>query len=119
MKGTFRQAMGWLHTWVGLVVGWILFFMFLTGSAGYFDTEIDRWMQPERPLPGIAMPADKALGIALPAGAWELAGFDLTVAAFGIAFAIAAWQIRRRHLVDRRSAASEPEPYSPQPGAAE
>lgn len=50
MNGAFRQSMGWLHTWGGLVVGWILFFVFLTGTAGYFDEEIDRWMQPERPL---------------------------------------------------------------------
>ncbi|MFC4314156.1 PepSY-associated TM helix domain-containing protein [Steroidobacter flavus] len=42
--------MAWLHTWTGLVPGWVLYFMFLTGTAGYFDTEIDRWMQPERPL---------------------------------------------------------------------
>ncbi|MEW5056869.1 MAG: PepSY-associated TM helix domain-containing protein [Cycloclasticus sp.] len=45
----FRQSMSWLHTWVGLVVGWLLYFMFITGSVGYFDTEIDRWMQPEIP----------------------------------------------------------------------
>ena len=45
-----RPAMGWLHRWSGLLVGWVLFFTFLTGSTGYFDTEIDRWMQPERPL---------------------------------------------------------------------
>ena len=50
MKDTFRQSMKWLHTWVGLVVGWILFFMFLTGTTGYFYTEITRWMEPERPL---------------------------------------------------------------------
>ncbi len=46
----FRQSMTWLHTWAGLVVGWVLFFVFLTGTLGYFDTEIDRWMQPERPV---------------------------------------------------------------------
>jgi uncharacterized iron-regulated membrane protein len=50
MKDTFRQSMKWLHTWVGLVVGWILFFMFLTGTTGYFYKEITRWMEPERPL---------------------------------------------------------------------
>ncbi|MBU2892302.1 PepSY domain-containing protein [Colwellia sp. D2M02] len=50
MKDTFRQSMKWLHTWVGLVVGWVLFFMFLTGTLGYFYQEITRWMQPERPL---------------------------------------------------------------------
>ncbi len=48
--GNFRQSMTWLHTWAGLVVGWVLFFVFLTGTLGYFDTEIDRWMQPERPV---------------------------------------------------------------------
>lgn len=42
--------MAWLHTWGGLVVGWILYFIFLTGTLGYFDTEIDRWMQPELPV---------------------------------------------------------------------
>ena len=45
----FRQLMSWLHTWTGLTLGWVLFFIFLTGTAGYFDTEIDRWMQPELP----------------------------------------------------------------------
>jgi len=50
MKGNFRQSMKWLHTWVGLVVGWILFFMFITGTTGYFYQEITRWMQPEQPL---------------------------------------------------------------------
>lgn len=50
MKDGFRQCMAWLHTWVGLVAGWVLFFMFVTGTAGYFDDEIDRWMKPELPL---------------------------------------------------------------------
>ncbi|TBU96575.1 PepSY-associated TM helix domain-containing protein [Stutzerimonas kirkiae] len=51
MKDGFRQSMAWLHTWSGLVVGWVLFFVFVTGTAGYFDNEIDRWMRPELPLP--------------------------------------------------------------------
>ena len=50
MKEGFRQCMAWLHTWVGLVVGWVLFFVFVTGTAGYFAYEIDRWMRPELPL---------------------------------------------------------------------
>lgn len=50
MKDGFRQCMAWLHTWCGLVVGWVLFFVFVTGTAGYFNTEITRWMQPELPL---------------------------------------------------------------------
>ncbi len=40
--------MAWLHTWAGLVAGWVLFFVFVTGTAGYFQQEITRWMQPER-----------------------------------------------------------------------
>ena len=43
-----RQSMAWIHTWLGLLAGWILFAMFLTGTASYFRPEITRWMQPER-----------------------------------------------------------------------
>jgi len=50
MKETFRHSMTWLHTWTGLGVGWVLFFMFLTGTAGYFQSQITRWMRPELPL---------------------------------------------------------------------
>ncbi|MEX0731007.1 MAG: PepSY-associated TM helix domain-containing protein [Aquisalimonadaceae bacterium] len=45
----FRLSMAWLHTWTGLLLGWLLYFIFITGTAGYLDTEIDRWMQPELP----------------------------------------------------------------------
>lgn len=50
MKPSFRQSMTWLHTWTGLVVGWVLFFVFVTGTASYATQEITRWMQPERPM---------------------------------------------------------------------
>ncbi|MBH1965716.1 MAG: PepSY domain-containing protein [Comamonadaceae bacterium] len=49
MKEGLRQCAAWLHTWSGLVVGWVLFFVFVTGTAGYFQHEITRWMQPEQP----------------------------------------------------------------------
>lgn len=32
MKEGFRQAMAWLHTWTGLIFGWLLFAIFLTGT---------------------------------------------------------------------------------------
>jgi uncharacterized iron-regulated membrane protein len=64
MKGSFRQSMSWLHTWSGLVLGWILYFMFVTGSAGYFDTEIDYWMQPETPFASAAIQQSQMLGLA-------------------------------------------------------
>ncbi|GJE38387.1 PepSY-associated TM helix domain-containing protein [Methylobacterium persicinum] len=43
----FRPAMAWLHTWAGLVVGWVLFAIFVTGTASYYKGEITRWMRPE------------------------------------------------------------------------
>lgn len=49
-----RQAMAWIHTWLGLLAGWILFAMFLTGTASYFRPEITRWMQPELNLPAVS-----------------------------------------------------------------
>lgn len=48
-----RQAMAWIHTWLGLLAGWILFAMFLTGTASYFRPEITRWMQPELDLKAV------------------------------------------------------------------
>ena len=41
--------MAWLHTWSGLVPSLILYFVFITGTFGYFNSEIDHWMQPEAP----------------------------------------------------------------------
>lgn len=43
----FRQANSWLHTWSGLLLGWLLFAVFLTGTLSYFRQEITYWMQPE------------------------------------------------------------------------
>lgn len=42
--------MAWLHTWVSLVSGWLVFFIFACGTATVFHLEITRWMQPERAL---------------------------------------------------------------------
>ncbi|WP_437269762.1 PepSY-associated TM helix domain-containing protein [Stutzerimonas balearica] len=50
MKGrTFTQSMSWLHTWCGLLLGWVLFAIFLTGTLAVFDKELNGWMQPELP----------------------------------------------------------------------
>ena len=49
MKQTLTQSMAWLHTWGGLIVGWLLFMIFLTGSLAVFDQEIDNWLHPELP----------------------------------------------------------------------
>ncbi|MEM7100010.1 MAG: PepSY-associated TM helix domain-containing protein [Pseudomonadota bacterium] len=61
MNGMFRQSMTWLHTWTGLVFCWLLYFMFVTGTLGYFDTEIDQWMKPEF---GASAPADFSSSLA-------------------------------------------------------
>ncbi|MCO7469758.1 PepSY domain-containing protein [Stenotrophomonas maltophilia] len=42
-----RQTMSDLHIWVGLLAGWILYAMFLTGTASYFRDEISRYTRPE------------------------------------------------------------------------
>lgn len=47
MKEGFRQSMAWLHTWSGLLVGWILFLVFAAGTASYYRDEITLWMKPE------------------------------------------------------------------------
>lgn len=43
----FRQSMSWVHTWAGLVLGWLLFAVFVTGTLSFFRNEITLWMQPE------------------------------------------------------------------------
>lgn len=61
MKESFRQSMAWLHTWSGLLPGWVLYFVFVTGTLGYFDDEIDRWMQPERPIDSTVSNPEQAI----------------------------------------------------------
>ncbi|CAM4130186.1 PepSY-associated TM helix domain-containing protein [Acinetobacter pragensis] len=42
-----RQSMSWLHTWSSLVLGWLLYAIFLTGTLSFFQNEITVWMKPE------------------------------------------------------------------------
>ena len=44
-----RQTMSSLHTWAGLLLGWVLYAMFLTGTVSYFKDELSQWMRPELP----------------------------------------------------------------------
>jgi uncharacterized iron-regulated membrane protein len=46
---SLRQRMSWLHTWAGLLAGWVIYAMFITGSVSYFREELTQWMQPEIP----------------------------------------------------------------------
>jgi uncharacterized iron-regulated membrane protein len=54
MKNSLRQSMAWLHTWSGLLAGWLLFVIFVGGTIACFDRELDDWMRPA--LHGIESP---------------------------------------------------------------
>jgi uncharacterized iron-regulated membrane protein len=45
--GSFRLSMTWVHTWFGLVLGYVLMACFFFGALSVFDREIDRWAIPE------------------------------------------------------------------------
>ncbi|WOE31654.1 MULTISPECIES: PepSY-associated TM helix domain-containing protein [unclassified Acinetobacter] len=42
-----RQSMSWLHTWASLILGWLLYAIFVTGTLSFFQNEISIWMKPE------------------------------------------------------------------------
>lgn len=48
MKATFRKSMIWLHTYLGVISGWLLFAIFFTGTLSYFTPEMTRYLTPER-----------------------------------------------------------------------
>ncbi|WEK45968.1 MAG: PepSY-associated TM helix domain-containing protein [Candidatus Andeanibacterium colombiense] len=57
----FRPAMGWLHNWMGLLLGWLLFAIFVTGSFGYYRHEVTLFMTPElRPLAAATVSQEEA-----------------------------------------------------------
>lgn len=72
-----RQSMSWLHTWSGLLLGWLLYAVFFTGTLSYFVDEVDGWMRPElhRSVPG-PQTAERALAsmqvLAPGAATWTL-----------------------------------------------
>jgi uncharacterized iron-regulated membrane protein len=57
MFGSFRLAMTWLHTWFGLLLGFVLVVVFFFGSLSVFDREIDRWAIPETRFEPQVMPS--------------------------------------------------------------
>ncbi|TWH47347.1 PepSY domain-containing protein [Sporomusa sp. KB1] len=72
----FTQSMRKLHTWGGLVFGWLLFAIFLTGTLAVFEPELTHWMKPElrvnetAPIQSLAA-ADKKLRLFAPqADSW-------------------------------------------------
>lgn len=43
----FRRLITPVHTWAGLVAGWLLFAIFITGTLSVFDGPLSRWLNPE------------------------------------------------------------------------
>ena len=49
MSKGFRQSQSFLHTWSGMLLGWVLFLVFMTGTIAFWREGMNRWMQPELP----------------------------------------------------------------------
>ncbi|MBB5709477.1 PepSY-associated TM helix domain-containing protein [Sphingomonas xinjiangensis] len=47
MNKGFRQSQAFLHTWSGLLLGWVLFLVFVTGTIAFWRDGMNRWMRPE------------------------------------------------------------------------
>ena len=62
MFQNFRLTMAWVHTWFGLVLGFVLMVCFFFGALSVFDREIDRWAVPSTRYAPQPMPSfDKLL----------------------------------------------------------
>lgn len=61
MFANFRLSLTWLHTWFGLVLGFVLMVAFFFGSLSVFDREIDRWSLPETRIAAQPMPSFDAV----------------------------------------------------------
>lgn len=45
-QGSYRQLMSPVHTWFGLLMGWLLYLVFFMGTLSYFKDEITLWSTP-------------------------------------------------------------------------
>jgi uncharacterized iron-regulated membrane protein len=61
MFANFRLSFAWLHTWFGLVLGFVLMVAFFFGSLSVFDREIDRWALPQTRIEPQPMPSFDAI----------------------------------------------------------
>lgn len=57
MFPNFRLSLTWLHTWFGLLLGFVLMVAFFFGSLSVFDREIDRWAIPATRIEARPMPS--------------------------------------------------------------
>lgn len=47
MSKGFRQSQAFLHTWSGMLLGWVLFLVFVAGTIAFWREGMNRWMRPE------------------------------------------------------------------------
>ncbi|HWR08820.1 PepSY-associated TM helix domain-containing protein [Sporomusa sp.] len=79
LNRTFTRSMSELHTWGGLVFGWLLFAIFFTGTLSVFEQEITHWMQPgarvsqTSPVQAVASADQKLRQLAPRADTWMIA----------------------------------------------
>lgn len=56
-----RRRMAGLHTWAGLLLGWLSYAVVLTGALSFFREELSVWMRPEASR--TAAPAETAVQV--------------------------------------------------------
>ena len=44
---SLRRGNKWLHRWLGLLLGWLCFLIFFTGTISFYKAELSLWSQPE------------------------------------------------------------------------
>ncbi|MGF6574022.1 putative iron-regulated membrane protein [Paraburkholderia sp. GAS333] len=60
-RAGLRQSMANLHTWTGLLAGWLLYAVFLTGTVSFYRDEISVWMRPELASPHANEPVTQSV----------------------------------------------------------
>lgn len=73
-----RQVMAWLHGWTGLLLGWVLFVMCLSGTLSVFKPEVGQWMRPEATAKANPIEAIATAGRWLAANTKDTTGWYLT-----------------------------------------
>lgn len=104
-----RQSMVGLHLWAGLLAGWLLYAIFITGGISFFREELNQWMRPEIPARPTVLDQTVAVQHALATLTRQAAGasqwqIDLPGARNNVIEA--AWETphgRQRALLDPRT----------------
>ena len=68
--------MAGLHAWAGVLAGWLLYAIFITGGISYFREELTQWLRPELPARPAVLDQAAAAQRALATLAQQAAGAD-------------------------------------------